>query len=38
MTTESLTKEFPLYTSSLLNLIKTSETRIRTLTPEEQSR
>lgn len=27
MTTESLTKEFPLYTSSLLNLIKTSEGR-----------
>ena len=33
MTTESLTREFPLYTSSLLNLVKTSETRIRGLTP-----
>lgn len=31
MTTESLTKEFPLYTSSLLNLIKTSEGRTEEL-------
>jgi transcriptional regulator with XRE-family HTH domain len=31
MTTESLTKEFPMYTSSLLNLIKTSETRTEEL-------
>ena len=31
MTTESLTKEYPLYASSLLNLIKTSETRIEKL-------
>ncbi len=28
MTTESLSEEYPLYASSLLNLIKTSETRI----------
>lgn len=32
MTTESLSREFPLYTPSLLNLIKTSETRVRGLT------
>ena len=38
MTTESLTREFPLYTSSLLNLVKTSETRIRSLTPPEETR
>lgn len=31
MTTESLSKEFPLYTSSLLNLIKTSENRTEEL-------
>lgn len=31
MTTESLSKEFPLYTSSLLNLIKTSENRAEEL-------
>lgn len=31
MTTESLSKEFPLYTSSLLNLIKTSEGRTEDL-------
>ena len=37
MTTESLTREFPLYTSSLLNLVKTSETRIRALTPPEEN-
>ncbi len=35
MTTESLTREFPLYTSSLLNLVKTSETRVKGLMPEE---
>ena len=38
MTTESLTREFPLYTSSLLNLVKTSETRIRALTPPEENK
>ena len=38
MTTESLTREFPLYTSSLLNLVKTSETRIRALTPPEEGK
>lgn len=32
MTTESLSREFPLYTPSLLNLIKTSETRAKGLT------
>lgn len=32
MTTESLSREFPLYTTSLLNLIKTSETRVKGLT------
>lgn len=32
MTTESLSREFPLYTPSLLNLIKTSETRVKGLT------
>ena len=31
MTTESLTREFPLYTPSLLNLVKTSETRVKGL-------
>ncbi len=31
MTTESLTREFPLYTSSLLNLVKNSETRVKGL-------
>lgn len=31
MTTESLAREYPLYTSSLLNLIKTSEGRIEKL-------
>ncbi len=35
MTTESLTREFPLYTSSLLNLVKTSETRAKGLEPEQ---
>ena len=34
MTTESLTREFPLYTPSLLNLVKTSETHVKDLTPE----
>ena len=38
MTTESLTREFPLYTSSLLNLVKTSETHIRGLTPSEETK
>ena len=43
MTTESLTREFPLYassllTSSLLNLVKTSETRIRGLTPPDENK
>ena len=32
LTTESLSREFPLYTPSLLNLIKTSETRVKGLT------
>ena len=31
MTTESLTREFPLYTPSLLNLVKTSETHVKGL-------
>ena len=35
MTTESLTREFPLYTPSLLNLVKTSETYVKGLRPEE---
>ena len=34
MTTESLTREYPLYTPSLLNLVKTSETHVKGLTPE----
>ena len=34
MTTESLTREFPLYTPSLLNLVKTSETHVKGLTHE----
>ena len=34
-TTESLTREFPLYTPSLLNLVKTSETRVKGLGPEQ---
>ena len=34
MTTESLTREFPLYTPSLLNLVKTSETHVKDLTHE----
>ena len=34
MTTESLTREFPLYTPSLLNLVKTSETHVKGLSPE----
>src|SRR5699024_124484 len=38
MTTESLTREFPLYASSLLNLLKTSETRIRGLTPPDENK
>ena len=37
MTTESLTREFPLYTPSLLNLVKTSETRARELTGEDRT-
>ena len=35
MTTESLTREFPLYTPSLLNLVKTSETHVRGLDPNQ---
>ena len=35
MTTESLTREFPLYTPTLLNLVKTSETRVKGLGPEQ---
>ena len=35
MTTESLTREFPLYTPSLLNLVKTSETHVKGLTHED---
>ena len=35
MTTESLTREFPLYTPSLLNLVKTSETRVKGISPEQ---
>ena len=35
VTTESLTREFPLYTPSLLNLVKTSETHVKGLTPED---
>ena len=35
MTTESLTREFPLYTPSLLNLVKTSETRVKGIGPEQ---
>ena len=35
MTTESLTREFPLYAPSLLNLVKTSETRVKGLTSEQ---
>ena len=38
MTTESLTREFPLYTPSLLNLVKTSETHVKGLTPETEIR
>jgi len=34
MTTESLTRVFPLYTPSLLNLVKTSETHVKGLTHE----
>ena len=34
-TTESLTREVPLYTPSLLNLVKTSETHVKGLTPED---
>ena len=34
MTTESLTREFPLYTPSLLNLVKTSETHVKGISPE----
>ncbi len=34
MTTESLTREFPLYTPSLLNLVKTSETHVKGLSHE----
>ena len=36
-TTESLTREYPLYTPSLLNLVKTSETRARELTGEDRT-
>ena len=35
MTTESLTREYPLYTPSLLNLVKTSETHVKGLNPEQ---
>ena len=35
MTTESLTREYPLYTPSLLNLVKTSETHVRGLDPNQ---
>ena len=35
LTTESLTREFPLYTPSLLNLVKTSETHVKGLSPQE---
>jgi len=35
MTTERLTREFPLYTPSLLNLVKTSETHVKGLSPQE---
>ena len=35
MTTESLTREYPLYTPSLLNLVKTSETHVRGLDPQQ---
>ena len=35
MTTESLTREFPLYTPSLLNLVKTSETHVKGLNAEQ---
>ncbi len=35
MTTESLTREYPLYTPSLLNLVKTSETRVKGISPEQ---
>ena len=35
MTTESLTREFPLYTPSLLNLVKTSETHVKGVSPEQ---
>ena len=35
MTTESRTREFPLDTPSLLNLVKTSETRVKGLGPEQ---
>ena len=35
MTTESLTREFPLYTPSLLNLVKTSATHVKGLSPQE---
>ena len=37
MTTESLTREYPLYTPNLLNLVKTSETRARELTGEDRT-
>ena len=37
MTTERLTREYPLYTPSLLNLVKTSETRARELTGEDRT-
>lgn len=35
MTTESLTREFPLYTPSLLNLVKTSEGNVKKLSHDE---
>ena len=36
MTTESLTREFPLYTPSLLNLVKTSETHVQGRLPTKE--
>ena len=38
MPVSRISTEFPLYTSSLLNLVKTSETRIRALTPPEENK
>ncbi len=36
MTTESLTRDYPLYATSLLNLIKTSEERIQSAKPAQK--